>query len=226
MSFLLVAGHSPKEFLFIIAFALPCLCIIICYARIFYIVRKTHESVIKSVGSIKIVHANSNMKITTSNAPLAEEEKLCYDEKKRHAADGIVDDNAEKQLLPKNNNHTTGVVAASTDKRTMTTKNNNNNHHQKSHKIHRDEYSGPSDVSTQPYSAAEPSSNISDGSYNNSHASASNNENNIFCKNNNDNGNESERTTKDGGGVASRTSSLYNRQRKFLTKLDQDEDLK
>ncbi|KFB45344.1 AGAP001498-PA-like protein [Anopheles sinensis] len=33
--------HSPKQFLFFIAFALPCLCIIICYARIFYIVRST-----------------------------------------------------------------------------------------------------------------------------------------------------------------------------------------
>lgn len=34
-------GASPKEFLFTMAFLVPCLCIIICYARIFYIVRKT-----------------------------------------------------------------------------------------------------------------------------------------------------------------------------------------
>uniref|UniRef100_A0A182NQC3 G-protein coupled receptors family 1 profile domain-containing protein n=1 Tax=Anopheles dirus TaxID=7168 RepID=A0A182NQC3_9DIPT len=33
--------HSPKQFLFLIAFALPCLAIIVCYARIFYIVRST-----------------------------------------------------------------------------------------------------------------------------------------------------------------------------------------
>ncbi|XP_058055904.1 G-protein coupled receptor moody [Anopheles bellator] len=33
--------HSPKQFLFLIAFALPCLSIIVCYARIFYIVRST-----------------------------------------------------------------------------------------------------------------------------------------------------------------------------------------
>ncbi|XP_055693899.1 G-protein coupled receptor moody [Lutzomyia longipalpis] len=33
-------GNSPKEFLFIVAFALPCLFIVLCYARIFYIVRK------------------------------------------------------------------------------------------------------------------------------------------------------------------------------------------
>lgn len=33
--------NSPKQFLFFIAFALPCLAIIVCYARIFYIVRST-----------------------------------------------------------------------------------------------------------------------------------------------------------------------------------------
>ncbi|CAO1401003.1 unnamed protein product [Diamesa hyperborea] len=34
-------GSSPKEFLFLMAFVLPCFFIFICYARIFYIVRKT-----------------------------------------------------------------------------------------------------------------------------------------------------------------------------------------
>lgn len=33
-------GRSPKEFLFVIAFMVPCICIVICYARIFYTVRK------------------------------------------------------------------------------------------------------------------------------------------------------------------------------------------
>lgn len=33
-------GKSPKEFLFLMAFALPLCIIILCYARIFYIVRK------------------------------------------------------------------------------------------------------------------------------------------------------------------------------------------
>lgn len=32
--------RSPKEFLFIAAFMLPCICIVICYARIFMLVRK------------------------------------------------------------------------------------------------------------------------------------------------------------------------------------------
>lgn len=36
-----VNGRSPKEFLFILAFLAPCIAIIVCYARIFYIVRKT-----------------------------------------------------------------------------------------------------------------------------------------------------------------------------------------
>nr|CAD7439117.1 unnamed protein product [Timema bartmani] len=34
-------GRSPKEFLFVVAFLIPCLAIVVCYARIFYIVRKT-----------------------------------------------------------------------------------------------------------------------------------------------------------------------------------------
>lgn len=34
-------GHSPKEFLFITAFVIPCIAIAGCYARIFYIVRQT-----------------------------------------------------------------------------------------------------------------------------------------------------------------------------------------
>lgn len=34
-------GRSPKEFLFVVAFVLPCVAIVVCYARIFYIVRKT-----------------------------------------------------------------------------------------------------------------------------------------------------------------------------------------
>ncbi|XP_053594456.1 G-protein coupled receptor moody isoform X2 [Microplitis demolitor] len=36
-----VNGKSPKEFLFILAFLTPCIAIVVCYARIFYIVRKT-----------------------------------------------------------------------------------------------------------------------------------------------------------------------------------------
>lgn len=35
------SGRSPKEFLFLVAFVIPCLSIVVCYARIFYIVRKT-----------------------------------------------------------------------------------------------------------------------------------------------------------------------------------------
>lgn len=36
-----VNGRSPKEFLFVVAFLIPCIAIVVCYARIFYIVRKT-----------------------------------------------------------------------------------------------------------------------------------------------------------------------------------------
>ncbi|KAK2588326.1 hypothetical protein KPH14_004343 [Odynerus spinipes] len=36
-----VHGRNPKEFLFVLAFLTPCIAIVVCYARIFYIVRKT-----------------------------------------------------------------------------------------------------------------------------------------------------------------------------------------
>ncbi|XP_071564198.1 G-protein coupled receptor moody isoform X1 [Temnothorax nylanderi] len=46
-----VNGRSPKEFLFVLAFLVPCLAIIVCYARIFNIVRETAS---KSRGREKI----------------------------------------------------------------------------------------------------------------------------------------------------------------------------
>ncbi|XP_017758362.1 PREDICTED: G-protein coupled receptor moody [Eufriesea mexicana] len=36
-----VHNRSPKEFLFVVAFLIPCIAIVVCYARIFYIVRRT-----------------------------------------------------------------------------------------------------------------------------------------------------------------------------------------
>lgn len=52
-------GRSPKEFLFVLAFVAPCLAIVICYARIFYIVRKTalksHRS---DEATQKLVHSH------------------------------------------------------------------------------------------------------------------------------------------------------------------------
>lgn len=45
-------GRSPKEILFMGAFVVPCLSIVVCYARIFYIVRKT------ALKSRATVHSN------------------------------------------------------------------------------------------------------------------------------------------------------------------------
>ncbi|KAK9307565.1 hypothetical protein QLX08_002176 [Tetragonisca angustula] len=52
-----VNGRSPKEFLFVFAFLTPCIAIIVCYARIFYIVRKTasksrNRNITASTGAI------------------------------------------------------------------------------------------------------------------------------------------------------------------------------
>ena len=47
--------RSPKEFLFVVAFVLPCLAIIVCYARIFFIVRRA-----AAVSHGQQQHANAN----------------------------------------------------------------------------------------------------------------------------------------------------------------------
>lgn len=57
-------GTSPKEFLFTMAFLVPCLCIIICYARIFYIVRKTalksHQEPLMTNSSLRLPQGKVN----------------------------------------------------------------------------------------------------------------------------------------------------------------------
>ena len=61
--------RSPKEFLFIMAFLVPCFCIIICYARIFYIVRKTamrtHEPIL-TTASVRML-GKSQRSLTQDN---------------------------------------------------------------------------------------------------------------------------------------------------------------
>lgn len=52
-----INGRSPKEFLFVLAFLIPCLAIIVCYARIFYIVRETAS---KSRCRNKIINIESS----------------------------------------------------------------------------------------------------------------------------------------------------------------------
>lgn len=49
-------GRNPKVFLFVLAFLMPCLAIIVCYARIFYIVRQTS---LKIKGGGRIVNVES-----------------------------------------------------------------------------------------------------------------------------------------------------------------------
>ncbi|KAF6211953.1 hypothetical protein GE061_012470 [Apolygus lucorum] len=58
------SGHSPKEFLFLVAFVIPCICIVVCYARIFYIVRKT---ALKS--RVATRGATSSSSVMTSSRP-------------------------------------------------------------------------------------------------------------------------------------------------------------
>lgn len=79
------------------AFALPCLSIVMCYARIFYIVRKTamrtQEPITNNVGSVRIPqnkkNKNHNNQIQNTAAPIKENEN------KNHHENGI----EEKELL-------------------------------------------------------------------------------------------------------------------------------
>jgi hypothetical protein len=42
-------GRSPKKFLFIFGFMLPCVAIILCYSAIFYRVRQSRQATYHSV---------------------------------------------------------------------------------------------------------------------------------------------------------------------------------
>lgn len=55
-------GNSSKTAMFVIGFALPCVIIIICYANIFWVVRKSHER-LKQHNS-RVDYKKSEMKIT------------------------------------------------------------------------------------------------------------------------------------------------------------------
>lgn len=60
-----VNGRSPKEFLFILAFIAPCVAIVVCYARIFYIVRNTAmKSRRRDKAAIDLVKASLDVNVT------------------------------------------------------------------------------------------------------------------------------------------------------------------
>jgi hypothetical protein len=73
-------GQSPKQFLFLAAFALPCLAIVLCYARIFYIVRKTalktHENNPKLNGSLRLSHGTARTTKEAANNNNHQKNKL------------------------------------------------------------------------------------------------------------------------------------------------------
>ena len=55
-------GRSPKGFLFVFAFVLPCLAICICYARIFCIVHKAYKKSRNNSGRQSFVYSNCDSK--------------------------------------------------------------------------------------------------------------------------------------------------------------------
>lgn len=66
--------RSPKEFLFIVAFVLPSFAIIVCYTRIFLIVRKA------TVNSRPVEPTTSILHNTNHHQPLQESETLAPDQ--------------------------------------------------------------------------------------------------------------------------------------------------
>ncbi|XP_024937016.1 5-hydroxytryptamine receptor 2A isoform X2 [Cephus cinctus] len=59
-----VNGRSPKEFLFIVAFLTPCIAIVVCYARIFYIVRRTAMKSRRNKITTDLIKANLEVRYT------------------------------------------------------------------------------------------------------------------------------------------------------------------
>lgn len=57
-----LAGRSPKSGLFVLGFALPCIVIVVCYARIYWVVRKSRKRMQKHKGGNDI--KRSEMHVT------------------------------------------------------------------------------------------------------------------------------------------------------------------
>ncbi|KAG5682434.1 hypothetical protein PVAND_011787 [Polypedilum vanderplanki] len=104
-SILPVDSRSPKEFLFVMAFILPCFAIVLCYARIFYIVRKTalktHE-IPKVNGSIKMNHNNNINNIKRTPSPI-EQKIVCNKINVKRTSFCECNDDNEGIKLPINN---------------------------------------------------------------------------------------------------------------------------
>lgn len=83
-------GRSPKEILFMGAFVVPCVSIVVCYARIFYIVRKT---ALKSRAAT-VAGCNSRHTIVPSTKPSSDAPAAYYTLKGRFKVPEISTDSA------------------------------------------------------------------------------------------------------------------------------------
>ncbi|XP_016995707.2 G-protein coupled receptor moody [Drosophila takahashii] len=109
-------GRSPKEFLFIAAFMLPCICIVICYARIFLLVRKAamRAGAGKSnVSDVTVTPSSTNQQQTMAMAMQRRPEKVSSSSGEAQEATlggarpfvveeqlAYIDDNASADSLP------------------------------------------------------------------------------------------------------------------------------
>lgn len=93
--------RSPKEFLFIVAFMLPCICIVICYARIFLLVRKA---------AIRAASKNADLPTTPPVPPTAQAPKVT-DKSKDKSQTKNRDKNHDDKDKAKNKNKPKDVEA-------------------------------------------------------------------------------------------------------------------
>lgn len=83
------------------AFVVPCISIVVCYARIFYIVRKTAMRSHESAGNL---NTSNSMHIQVSNSSNNQQKKIFSTNNNKNASDGI-----DIQLLPKSEDGINGA---------------------------------------------------------------------------------------------------------------------
>ncbi|KAM7348465.1 G-protein coupled receptor moody isoform 2-T10 [Cochliomyia hominivorax] len=138
--------RSPKEFLFVLAFMVPCLCIVFCYTRIFYLVRKAafrsrepaSKVTVPNKGNEPNRNANDTENIKTVNNKQIDIDDGNLPVKPFDVADDIqfIDDNysldnlpiSYERLMPKynDNSNTSSALSSETIKTTQPLNNSGN----------------------------------------------------------------------------------------------------
>lgn len=97
----LFSGKSPKEFLFLMAFVLPCFVIVLSYARIFYIVRKAEIKAKQSQTKSSTLMESEQVKIhIEENSSICERPSRISHSKIKLADLKFIDTSVESEFPP------------------------------------------------------------------------------------------------------------------------------